>query len=117
MKTGAEFILDQLGANGIEMGFAQEYRCPLLIVLCNNRQYASQTWNVLRYFPEGEAVKSHNFVGNQIEPAPNYIKQAEAYGGLGETVTEASQLDAAIQRALASLDEGKTFLLDALIAP
>ena len=99
------------------LGFAQEYRHPLFIVLCNNRQYVSQTWNVLRYFPEGEAVKNHNFVGNQIEPAPNYIKQVEAYGGLGETVTEASQLDAAIQRALASLDEGKTFLLDALIAP
>ena len=55
------------------LGFAQKYQHPLFIVLCNNRQYVSQTWNVLRYFPEGEAVKTHNFVGNQIQPAPNYI--------------------------------------------
>ena len=62
------------------LGFAQEYGVPLLIVLCNNRQYASQTRNLLKYYPDSAAAREQNFVGNVIEPTPDYVKQAEAYG-------------------------------------
>ena len=61
------------------LGFAQEYGVPLLIVLCNNRQHASQTRNLLKYYPEGAAVRDGNSVGNVIQPTPDYVKQAEAY--------------------------------------
>src|SRR5262249_11919520 len=60
------------------LGFAQEYELPLLIVLCNNKQYASQTWNVLRYYPHSDAVRDGNFVGNVIAPTPDYVKVSEA---------------------------------------
>ena len=99
------------------LGFAQEYGVPLLIVLCNNRQYASQTRNLLKYFPDSAAVREQNFVGNVIEPTPDYVKQAEAYGGTGERVQKSDELRAAMQRALEVVASGRTFLLDVVVNP
>ena len=98
------------------LGFAQEYGAPLLIVLCNNRQYASQTWNVLRYYPDGAAVSSGNFVGNRIEPMPDYTRTVEAYGGQGERVDKVEALEPAVRRGLDVVRSGHTFMLDAVLS-
>jgi acetolactate synthase-1/2/3 large subunit len=99
------------------LGFAQEYGVSLLIVLCNNRQYASQIRNLVRYYPDSAAVREQNFVGNTIEPMPDYVKQAEAYGGAGERVQKSDELGAAVQRALEAVASGRTFLLDVVVNP
>lgn len=99
------------------LGFAQEYGAPLLIVLCNNRQYASQTRNLLKYYPHGTAVREQNFIGDVIAPVPDYVKQVEAYGGTGERVQKSDELSAALQRALEAVASGQTFLLDAVVNP
>ncbi|OBI53273.1 thiamine pyrophosphate-dependent enzyme [Mycobacterium sp. E796] len=99
------------------LGFAQEYGVPLFIVLCNNRQYASQTRNLLKYYPGGAAVREENFVGNVIEPTPDYVKQAEAYGGRGERVQKRDELAGAVDRALDAVASGQTFLLDVVVQP
>jgi acetolactate synthase-1/2/3 large subunit len=90
---------------------------PLLIVLCNNRQYASQTWNVFKYCPDGVAVRKGNFVGNVIQPTPDYVKFAEAYGGSGQRVQKADLLRPALRRALEAVASGQTFLLDVITNP
>jgi len=90
---------------------------PLLIVLCNNRQYASQTRNLHKYYPDSTAVREQNFVGNVIEPTPDYVKQAEAYGGTGERVQKSDELRPALQRALEAVISGQTFLLDVIVYP
>ena len=87
------------------------------IVLCNNRQYASQTWNVFKYYPDSAAVREGNFVGNVIEPTPDYVKFAEAYGGAGERVQKADALRPALQRGLDTVASGRTFLLDVITNP
>src|SRR6476659_5519633 len=99
------------------LGFAQEYGVPLLIVLCNNRQYASQTRNLLKYYPEGAAVRDGNSVGNVIQPTPDYAKQVEAYGGGGERVQKVSELRPALQQALEVVGSGRTFMLDIIVNP
>ncbi|MBV8347097.1 MAG: hypothetical protein JOZ49_06035 [Mycolicibacterium sp.] len=99
------------------LGFAQEYNVALLIVVCNNRQYGSQVFNVLKYYPDGAAVREQNFVGNVIQPTPDYVKQAEAYGGTGERVQKSDELRPALQRALAAVTSGQTFLLDVIVDP
>ena len=99
------------------LGFAQEYGIPLLIVLCNNRGYVSQAFNVLKYYPDGAAVREGNLVGNVIEPTPDYVKQAEAYGGVGERVQKSDELRSALQRALQVVAAGKTVLLDVIVNP
>jgi acetolactate synthase I/II/III large subunit len=99
------------------LGFAQEYGVPLLIVLCNNQQYASQTWNVLRYYPNSNAVREGDFVGNVIQPTPDYARVAEAYGGAGERVHKSDTLRPALQRGLDTVASGRTFLLDVIVNP
>ena len=99
------------------LGFAQEYGVPLLIVLCNNRQYGSQTWNLAKYYPDSPAIREQNFVGNVIEPTPDYVKQAEAYGGAGERVQKSGELHSALERALEAVASGRTFLLDVIVNP
>ena len=99
------------------LGFAQEYGVPLLIVLCDNEQYASQTWNVLKYYPNSDAVRDDNFVGNVIAPTPDYVKVAEAYGGAGERVQKSDALQPALRRAVDTVASGQTFLLDVIVNP
>jgi len=99
------------------LGFAQQNGLPILIVVCDNRGYFSQTWNVYKYFGDGAAVRSGQFTGNVITPTPDYAKLAEAYGGVGERVEKAADLDSTIDRALAALGSGKTVLLDVFVTP
>src|SRR5262249_56128790 len=40
------------------LGFAQQNGLPILIVVCDNRGYFSQTWNVYKYFGDGAALRS-----------------------------------------------------------
>src|SRR5215475_4217592 len=98
-------------------GFAQEHGVPILAVVCDNRQYFSQTWNVYKYFPEGTAVRTGQFIGNVISPTPDYAKLVEAYGGAGERVTKPAELTGAIERALATLAAGSSALLDVFVEP
>lgn len=97
------------------LGFAQEYAVPILIVVCNNRGYASQTWNVHKYFSDGAAVRSGQLVGDVIAPTPDYAKLCEAYGGAGERVAETTRLPAALARALATVAAGRCALLDVIL--
>jgi acetolactate synthase I/II/III large subunit len=99
------------------LGFAQQNGLPILIVVCDNRGYTSQTWNVYKYFGEGAAVRSGQFFGNVIDPIPDYAKLAEAYGGTGERVEKTADLESAIERALAALASGRTALLDVFVTP
>ena len=99
------------------LGFAQQHGLPMLVVVCDNRGYVSQTWNVHKYFAGGAAVRSGQFIGDVITPTPEYVKLAEAYGGTGERVEKASELDLAIERSLAALAAGRSALLDVFVTP
>jgi acetolactate synthase-1/2/3 large subunit len=98
-------------------GLAQQYKLPILIVLCNNQGYASQAWNVQKYFPEGAAVRTGNYYGRVIDPTPEYWKLAAAFGGYGERVSTPESLEPAIQRGLAAIANGQFALLDVLVTP
>lgn len=98
-------------------GLAQQYGVGLLVVICDNRGFASQRWNVQRYFPDGAAVRTQNWGGQPITPTPDYAKLAEAYGGVGERVTRAADLPAALARALAAVAAGRLALLDVFTYP
>jgi acetolactate synthase-1/2/3 large subunit len=99
------------------LGFAQEYATPLLIVVCNNGQYASQTANLEKFYPEGKAMQQRNCIGNVISPMPDYFKAADGYGGAGERVTHLSALAPALIRAVQAVHSGQTYILDVLVMP
>ena len=99
------------------LGFAQQHGAPILVVVCDNRGYASQTWNVHKYFGQGAAVRSGQFFGDVITPTPDYVKLVEAYGGAGERVEKTADLEPAIERVLAALAAGRSALLDVFVTP
>ena len=70
-----------------------------------------------KYYPDGAAVREGNFVGNVIQPTPDYVKFAEAYGGSGQRVQKADLLRPALRRALEAVASGQTFLLDVITNP
>ncbi len=84
------------------LGLAQQYRVPVLVIICNNQGYVSQEWNLYKYFPSGYALRENNKYGRVIEPTPDYAALAPAFGAHGECVTEPAQLAPAIERALAA---------------
>jgi len=96
-------------------GFSQQYDVPLLIVICNNERYDSQSWNTAKYFPDGSAMTTGNTFGDVIEPTPDYSKLAIAYGGHGERVAAPEELGPAIQRGLAHLTKSSFALLDVIV--
>lgn len=98
-------------------GFAQQYSVPILIVVCNNRGFCSQAWNIFHYYPAGSAVASNNFFGKDILPTPEFALMADAYGGHGEKVNKIEELEAAVLRCLAAMEEGKFAVLDVICEP
>jgi len=98
-------------------GLAQQCKLPILIVICNNQGYASQAWNVQKYFPQGSAVRTGNYYGKVIDPTPDYWKLAAAFGGYGERVSTPESLEPAIQHGLAAMANGQFALLDVLVTP
>lgn len=80
------------------LGAAQEHGINLLVILFDNAGYRSQRGDVVTYYPGGEAIRSGRFVGTGIDPRPDYVKLAEAYGGYGETVRTLAELRPALVR-------------------
>jgi acetolactate synthase-1/2/3 large subunit len=100
-----------------DLGFAQEYEIPILIVLFNNQGYLTMKEELPRYYPKGWAMKTGTFVGTSITPSPNYAAIAGAFGGYGEKVEEPSELGPALERGLAALSRGQDALLDIWLKP
>lgn len=99
------------------LGAAQEHGLPILVVLFNNAGYLSQRMDVSTYFPKGEVAKSGKAIGTRITPVPDYPLLAKAYGGYGETVREAGEVQAALRRGLEAVKKGQLALIDVVLAP
>ena len=99
------------------LGLAQQYRVPVLVIICNNQGYVSQEWNLYKYFPSGYALRENNKYGRVIEPTPDYAALAPAFGAHGECVSEPVQLAPAIERAIAEVKQGRLALLDVRLEP
>jgi acetolactate synthase-1/2/3 large subunit len=99
------------------LGLAQQYKVPVLVVICNNEGYVSQEWNLYKYFPSGYALRDNNPYGRVIEPTPDYALMAPAFGAHGECVTDRAQLEQALRRALTAVEAGHLALLDVRLAP
>lgn len=100
-----------------DLGFAQEYQIPVLIVVFNNRVYASMKGGLLRYYPEGWAVKTGVYHGADILPAPDYALVARAFEGYGERVEDPAEVRPALERALAQVRSGRLALVDLILDP
>ncbi|HTI79350.1 MAG TPA: thiamine pyrophosphate-dependent enzyme [Acetobacteraceae bacterium] len=99
------------------LGLAQQYNVPILVIICNNEGYASQEWNLYKYFPTGYALREQDPYGKVIEPTPDYAALAPAFGAHGACITEPGKLEQAIRDGIAAVQNGKLALLDVRLRP
>ncbi|MEM8749691.1 MAG: thiamine pyrophosphate-binding protein [Pseudomonadota bacterium] len=92
--------------NGMELGVAQQYGVAPVILVLNNGTYGTIRMHQEREYPG--RVSGTGLVN------PDFTKIAEAFGMMGEKVTETAQFADAFERAVASPTGG---LLELMIDP
>jgi acetolactate synthase-1/2/3 large subunit len=91
---------------------AKTYGIPLLIVIFNNRKYLSMKMNHLRFYPDGAAVETGEFLGVDLSGQPDLARFAEPFGMHAETVERPGDLTPALERALKSVRGGTTAIVN-----
>ncbi|MGV9455552.1 thiamine pyrophosphate-dependent enzyme [Streptomyces sp. NPDC003635] len=91
------------------------YELPLLILVFNNRVYKSMNLNHRRFYPEGAAAATGEWLGTDLHRLPRLAGFAEPFGMHTETVDAPDALGPALERALKAVGEGTTAVVDVLV--
>ena len=83
----------------------------LLTVVADNRVWNAVRRSTIAVYPEGRAANGRQMPLSSLEPAPDYPKFVEAYGGHGEHVADPEQLRPALERALEITRTGRQALV------
>ncbi|MER7686994.1 thiamine pyrophosphate-dependent enzyme [Streptomyces sp. NPDC097610] len=94
---------------------AKTYDLPLLIVVFNNRVYKSMNLNHRRFYPEGAAAETGEWLGTDLHRLPRLAQFVEPFGMHTETVDAPDALAPALERALKAVVEGTTAVVDVLV--
>ena len=94
---------------------SKAYELPLLIVVFNNRVYKSMNLNHRRFYPEGAAADTGEWLGTDLHRLPRLAAFAEPFGMHTETVDAPEALAPALERALKAVAEGTTAVVDVLV--
>ncbi|MCQ4210298.1 thiamine pyrophosphate-dependent enzyme [Streptomyces longispororuber] len=91
------------------------YGLPLLVVVFNNRVYKSMNLNHRRFYPDGAAAETGEWLGTDLHRLPRLAAFAEPFGLHTETVDAPDALAAALERALKAVADGTTAVVDVLV--
>ena len=94
---------------------AKAYGLPVLIVIFNNRVYKSMNLNHRRFYPDGAAAETGEWLGTDLHRLPRLAAFAEPFGMHTETVDTTDALAPALERALKAVAEGTTAVVDVLV--
>ncbi|MGW0782732.1 thiamine pyrophosphate-dependent enzyme [Streptomyces sp. NPDC002913] len=94
---------------------SKAYGLPVLIVVFNNRVYKSMNLNHRRFYPEGAAAETGEWLGTDLHRLPRLAAFAEPFGMHTETVDTPDALTSALERALKAVSEGTTAVVDVLV--
>jgi acetolactate synthase-1/2/3 large subunit len=97
------------------LGLCQEYVAPIMIIVMNNGGYMGMKRAHEGLYPDGYAAAGNDYLGIDITPAPDYARLAGVFGGYGEKLEMAEDIETTLNRCMKELDEGKTVLLDAVL--
>jgi len=94
---------------------AQQYQIPILTIVLDNGGWQAVKSAVQRVYPKGIAAETDQFqsrlTSGRQGDRRDFSDVAKAFGAYGECVAEPDQLDAAIDRAFAALDDGRAAVL------
>jgi acetolactate synthase-1/2/3 large subunit len=93
--------------NGQELATAAQYGATPLLIVMDNQEYGTIRTHQERHYPSRVS-------GTQLKN-PDFALMARAFGGFGITVTEDKDVPAALDAALAAIDDDGVFALIHLI--
>jgi acetolactate synthase-1/2/3 large subunit len=93
--------------NGQELATAAQYGATPLIIVMDNQEYGTIRTHQERHYPARVS-------GTQLKN-PDFGMMARAFGGFGITVTEDQDVPAALEAALAAIDQNGVFALVHLV--
>ncbi|MGW5231390.1 thiamine pyrophosphate-dependent enzyme [Streptomyces nodosus] len=94
---------------------SKTYDLPVLIVVFNNRVYRSMNLNHRRFYPDGAAAQTGEWLGTDLHRLPRLAAFAEPFGMHTETVDTPVGLAPALERALKAVSDGTTAVVDVLV--
>lgn len=94
---------------------AKQQKAPFLSLVFNNRVYNAPKQALAREFKESYSKKYNEWVGMDIDPAPDYTLIAQSCGAYGERVEDPEQLMAALKRALNEVRAGRAAVVDVIL--
>ena len=83
----------------------------LLTVVADNRVWNAVRRSTIAVYPQGAAARTQKMPLSSLEPAPDYRKFVEAYGGHGESVSSPDSLRGALERGVELARSGKQALV------
>jgi acetolactate synthase-1/2/3 large subunit len=100
---------------------SQQYQLPIFTVVLDNGGWQAVKSSVQRVHPDGMAQRTNSFqsrltTGRQDEQR-RFADVARAFGAHGERVADPDQLDEAVSRCLAAVDQGRSAVLHVHITP
>jgi acetolactate synthase-1/2/3 large subunit len=96
---------------------AQQYGLPIFTLVLDNGGWQAVKEATLRVHPDGAAAKANEFQAKLRGDLRRFDQVAAAFGAHGETVSDPAELEAAIARCLAAVDQGQAAVLVAKIKP
>ncbi len=94
---------------------AQRHNKAIVVIIFNNLAYQANRWAIAGL--DGRGAKTGRYIGiNLDDPAIDHVAMASGYGVEGERVTDPANLAAALARAVRTGNEGRSFVLDVVIA-
>lgn len=83
----------------------------MLTVVADNRVWNAVRRSTIAVYPQGHAARAQAMPLTKLEPAPDYTKMVEAYGGWGIAVSRAEDLRPALEQALEITRGGRQALV------
>jgi acetolactate synthase I/II/III large subunit len=108
MGDGSYMFANPVAAHHV----AEAHAIALLVVILNNAGYGAVEHSVTDLYPTGYAAKAEHVPLTSLSPSPDFRLVAESCRAWAETVTDPAELDAAITRAIAQVDQGTQAVLD-----
>jgi len=97
------------------LGASQSNNLPILIVVCNNRQYRAMQTGHLHHYPDGVAQEAELWHGVTID-GPDYAELGKPFGFPGHKVERPAELPGAIGNAMRAVEDGKTAILNVVLS-
>ncbi|MEQ8598634.1 MAG: thiamine pyrophosphate-requiring protein [Devosia sp.] len=92
---------------------AEALELPLLVIVMNNNEWAAVRHSVTDIYPDGYASKANQMPLTALNPSPDFVQVAKASRAFAAKVNNATELDEALQQALAHIaDKRGLALLD-----